>query len=61
VNADDLTVFANNFSKGVGNPLATATVQAVPEPTTMMLVFSAGTAIVASICVQRRRKRRIEI
>jgi hypothetical protein len=38
VNADDLTVFANNFGKGVGNPLgAASTVQAVPEPATLIL------------------------
>jgi autotransporter-associated beta strand protein len=42
VNADDLTVFANNFNKGVGNPLASASVQAVPEPATLCLAASAG-------------------
>jgi hypothetical protein len=45
VNADDLTVFANNFNKGVGNPLAVASVQAVPEPSTMVLGFAAAIAI----------------
>jgi len=41
VNADDLTVFANNFGKGVGNPLGAGGVQAVPEPSTWMLLAAA--------------------
>jgi hypothetical protein len=45
VNADDLTVFANNFNKGIGNPLAAASVQAVPEPGTIVLTVFAVIAI----------------
>jgi hypothetical protein len=54
VNADDLTVFANNFSKGVGNPLATATVQAVPEPASVVLLLLGG-AIFVGVLRPRRR------
>jgi T5SS/PEP-CTERM-associated repeat protein len=54
VDADDLTVFANNFNKGVGNPLATATVQAVPEPSTCCLL-----AVAAIVFASRRRRRSV--
>jgi hypothetical protein len=33
VDADDLTVFANNFGKGIGAPLAADAVAAVPALT----------------------------
>ena len=56
VNADDLTVFANNFSKGVGNPLATATVQAVPEPASIVLFALAPVILVAAAQARRRVK-----
>jgi len=61
VNADDLTVFANNFNKGVGNPLATvsvaaASVQAVPEPDTLLLA-ALGAATMLAAVARRRRQR----
>jgi hypothetical protein len=52
VNADDLTVFANNFNKGVGNPLAAVSVAAVPEPGTLMLA-----AVAAAVVFLRLRAR----
>jgi hypothetical protein len=55
VNADDLTVFANNFNKGVGNPLATTTnVQAVPEPTTWVLLILGATSAMLHTVRPRR-------
>jgi hypothetical protein len=58
VNADDLTVFANNFNKGVGNPVAAATIQAVPEPSTMVLGFAAIAIAVGAARRVRTASRR---
>jgi polyhydroxybutyrate depolymerase len=57
VNADDLTVFANNFNKGVGSNLAVAaaSVQAVPEPRSAILLVT-GVAAIATISTLLRRR-----
>jgi hypothetical protein len=55
VDADDLTVFANNFGKGIGSPLAAGSVQAVPEPASLVLAGLAAIVALAKVYVQRRR------
>jgi hypothetical protein len=57
VDADDLTIFANNFNKGVGAPLATAVagVQAVPEPTSLVLAGLGAAGILAGLAIRRKR------
>jgi hypothetical protein len=57
VNADDLTVFANNFNKGVGNPLAVThgSVQAVPEPGSLVLAVLCAASILAGLALRRHR------
>jgi hypothetical protein len=58
VNADDLTVFANNFNKGVGAPLAdaAASVQAVPEPASLVLAGLGAAGILAGLSARRNRR-----
>jgi hypothetical protein len=58
VNADDLTVFANNFNKGVGSPLGAASVQAVPEPTSLVLAGLGAAGILAGVAARRRNNRK---
>jgi hypothetical protein len=58
VDADDLTIFANNFNKGVGSPLGAASVQAVPEPTSLVLAGLGAAGILAGVAARRRNNRK---
>jgi hypothetical protein len=55
VDADDLTVFANSFGKGVNAPLASGAVEAVPEPSTILLAGLASAGFAAAGMIRRRR------
>jgi len=46
-------VFANNFGKGIGSPVAAATVQAVPEPASLALLVLGGAIFVAALRPRR--------
>ena len=48
VSADDYVVLNANFNEGVGNPLvalASTSVTAVPEPSSLILLFVGATAL----------------
>ena len=57
IDADDLTVFANNFGTGIGNPLSSRqrAVAAVPEPATLVLAFLGRFGLIAQVLFGRSR------